>query len=47
MNNTNDINDLQVIDPELSTGDEGSKPVIARDSSNCLKKRQGDPDTKF
>ena len=43
MNKFNDINDLQVIDPELSTGEEVSKPVIARDSEQLPKKKAGRP----
>lgn len=47
MNKFNDINDLQVIDPELSTGDEGSKPVIARDSEQLPKKGRETPTPSF
>ena len=43
MNNTNEINDLKVIDPELSTGEEGSKPLIARDLKELPKKKAGRP----
>ena len=46
MNKFNDINDLQVItpeSPELSTGEEVSKPVIARDSEKLPKKKAGRP----
>jgi hypothetical protein len=43
MNNTNEINDLKVIDPELSTGEESSKPLIARDLKELPKKKAGRP----
>ena len=46
MNNTNDINDLQVIEPELSTDKESlsaSKPLVARDSEKLHKKKAGRP----
>ena len=43
MNNTNEINDLKVIDPELSTGEEGSKTLIARDLKELPKKKAGRP----
>ena len=43
MNNTNEINDLKVIDPELSTDEEGSKPLIARDLKELPKKKAGRP----
>ena len=46
MNKFNDINNLQVIDPELSTDKESlsaSKPVIARDSKELPKKKAGRP----
>ena len=42
MNKFNDINDLQVITPELSTDKESlsaSEPVIARDSEKLPKKK--------
>ena len=43
MNSTNEINDLKVIDPELSTGEESSKPLIARDLKELPKKKAGRP----
>ena len=46
MNNTNDINDLQVINPELSTDKQSlsaSEPVIARDLKELPKKKAGRP----
>ena len=43
MNNTNDINDLPVITPELSTGEEASKPLVARDLKELPKKKAGRP----
>ena len=39
MNKFNDINNLQ----ELSTGEEVSKPVVARDSEQLPKKKAGRP----
>ena len=43
MNKFNDINNLQVLEPDLSTGKEASKPVIARDSKELPKKKAGRP----
>ena len=46
MNKFNDINDLQVITPELSTDKESlsvSEPLIARDSEKLPKKKAGRP----
>tara|TARA_B110000483_G_C17961154_1_gene452088 strand:+ start:39 stop:497 length:459 start_codon:yes stop_codon:yes gene_type:complete len=46
MNKFNDINELQAINPEsseLSTGEEVSKPVIARVSEELPKKKAGRP----
>ena len=46
MNNTNDINDLPVITPELSTDKQSlsaSEPVIARDLKELPKKKAGRP----
>ena len=46
MNNTNDINDLTVINPELSTDKESlsaQEPVIARDLKELPKKKAGRP----
>ena len=46
MNNTNEINDLPVITPELSTDKESlsaSEPVIAKDLEKLPKKKAGRP----
>ena len=46
MNKFNDINDLQVLEPDLSTDKENlsaQKPVIASDSKELPKKKAGRP----
>ncbi len=46
MNNTNEINELQVIEPELSTDKENlsaQKPLISSDSKELPKKKAGRP----